>query len=198
MKKKLYFKIACLSLTAVSLLSSCLKDNSHYVDYAGVGTLIDLPLTEPTIAYPSPNGVFQQEVYNDGGIDTLVVAVNEANPVPLSSAVNVTLSVTDVTELNSYNTAYDLDYTLLPAADYTVIGGLTVSIPANQRLAYLKIAINTSAIGTENQNFVLPVTIESASGQTIAQPYKAILYNIVVTSSDDGALRLKNLGPVKN
>jgi len=197
MKKKLYFKIACLSLTAVSLLSSCLKDNSHYVDYAGVGTLIDLPLTEPTIAYPSPNGVFQYGTLTEGTTDTLVVAVNEANPVPLTSAVNVTLSTTDVTLLNSYNTANDLGYTLMPAADYTVIGGLTVTIPANQRLAYLKILINSTAIGTEDGNYVLPVTIESTTAGTIAQPYKAILYNIVVTSSGGGNLRIKSFPMAK-
>jgi hypothetical protein len=197
MKKTLYFKIACLSLTAVSLLSSCLKDNSHYVDYSGVGTLIDLPLTEPTYSSPAPNGVFQEPTYTLGSADTIVVAVNEANPVPLNSAVNVTLSTTDVTTLNSYNAANGTTYTLMPSTDYTVIGTLTVTIPANQRLAFLKIVINTAAIGTENTNYVLPVTIESASGEPIAQPYKAILYNVTVVSADDGAYRLKNTAITK-
>jgi len=180
MKKKIYIKTAFLSLTVMSLLSSCLKD-SRYIDYSGVGTLIELPLAEPQpYEYNGPGGVFQSPSFSiSSASDTLTVAVNVASPKPLGSALSVTLSVTDTTTLHSQ---YPSTYKLLPSSDYTIIGGLTVTIPANQRLGYAKFIINTKAIGVANSGvYVLPVTIESASGQQIAQPYKALLYNINVT-----------------
>ena len=185
MKKKLYLKIALLSLTGMSLFSSCLKDNSHYVDYSNVGVLVELPLGEPTYASGANNGVFQTLTYSASGTtpDTLTVAVNVASPKPLTSALAVTLSTTDATQVAAYNTANGTNYQLLPSSDYTVIGsGLTVTVPANQRLAYAKIIIKPAAIGVANSGtYVLPVTIESASGQPIALPYKNLFYNVIVT-----------------
>jgi hypothetical protein len=78
----------------------------------------------------------------------------------------------------------------LPAADYTVLGttGLNPVIAGGARLAYAKIVINAALIGDGNDNFVLPVTITGDSQNiAIAQPEKALLYNInVVNSNDDG------------
>jgi len=181
MKKIFYIKTAFLSLAAMALLSSCLKD-SRYVDYGAVGTLIELPLAESG-DQAGIGGPYQAPTYSlaKGGTDTLTVAVNVASPKPLGSALNVTLSVTDLTALNAFNTANSTAFIALPSADYTIIGGLTVTIPANQRLGYAHFLINVKAIGVDPGTYVLPVTIESASGQTIAQPEKALLYNIIVT-----------------
>lgn len=183
MKKKIYIKTAFLSLTVMSLLSSCLKD-SRYVDYSGVGTLIELPLAEPQpYEYNGPGGVFQSPLFSiSSASDTLTVAVNVASPKPLGSALSVTLSVTDLTALNAYNSDNSTTLKPLPSTDYTILGGLTVTIPANQRLGYAKFIINSKAIGiADSAAYVLPVTIVSASGQQIAQPYKALLYNINIT-----------------
>jgi hypothetical protein len=185
MKKKIYLKTTIMALTALSLFSGCLKD-PRYVNYSGVGVLIELPLAEPNLGYQfnASNGPFQTLTYDitSTSTDTLTVAVNVASPKPLTSALSVTLSATDVTALNAYNTANGTSYVALPASDYTVVGGLTVTVPANQRLAYAKIVINAGAIGVLNSgNYVLPITIESASGQTIALPEKSLLYNIIVT-----------------
>ncbi|WP_259069147.1 DUF1735 domain-containing protein [Mucilaginibacter sp. X4EP1] len=180
MKKRFYIKMALVSFSAMALLSSCLKD-SRYVDYSKVGTLIELPLAEVG-DQAGIGGQFQTVTYSlaKGGTDTLTVAVNVASPKPLTTSLSVTLSATDLTTLNAYNTANSTALLPLPAADYTVIGSLVVTVPANQRLAYAKILINAAAIGVDPGTYVLPITIESASGQPIAQPYKALLYNVVV------------------
>jgi hypothetical protein len=195
MKKKFYIKLAVVSLAAMASLSSCLKDNSHYVDFGAVAPLVELPLAE-TGDQAALGGPFQQESYDlaEGSTDTLLVYVNLASPAPLKSSLTVNLSVTDVTFMNSYNTANGTSYTLLPSADYTVVGttGLNPTIAAGARLAYIKVVINAALIGTSNPNFVLPVTIEGDSQSiAIAQPEKALLYNIVVTNSNDtGARRI--------
>ena len=182
MKKKLYIKTALLSLMSMVLLNSCLKD-PRYVDFSKVGTLIELPLAEPDPTETGPGGVFQQPTYSlaKGVTDTLTVAVNVASPQPLGSALAVTLTTSDLTALNNYNTANGTNLIPLPSADFTVIGSLTATVPANQRLAYVKFVINVNTIGVDPGTYVLPVTIASASGQPIAQPYKALLYNIIVT-----------------
>jgi len=176
MKKKFYIKSTLLSLAVMALLNSCLKD-PRYVDFSKVGTLVELPLTEFNDG--GTGGVLQSASYSiSSPSDTLVVAVNVASPKPLTSALNVTLSTTDTTVLH----ANAPGSVVLPSADYTVIGGNTVTVPANQRLAYFKVIIHAAAIGVVNSGvYTLPITIESASGQPIAQPYKGILYNISVT-----------------
>ncbi len=182
MKKKIYIKIAILSLTATTLFSGCLKD-PRYIDYSKVGVLIELPLAEVN-NYQGGSGPFETPTYSlaAGATDTLVVAVNVASPKPLTTALSVTLTTTDLTALNAFNTANGTTFTPLPASDFSVIGSLTVTVPANQRLAYARIIIKAAAIGLANSgNYVLPITIASASGQAIAQPEKALLYNIVIT-----------------
>ena len=180
MKKIFYIKTAFLSLAAMALLSSCLKD-SRYIDYSKVGTLIELPLAEVG-DQAGIGGPFQTVTYSlaAGATDTLTVAVNVASPKPLTTSLTVTLSATDLTALNAYNTANSTTYLPLPASDYTILGSLSVTIPANQRLGYAKFLINAAAIGVDPGTYVLPVTIENGGGQTIAQPEKALMYNIVV------------------
>lgn len=185
MKKRFYIKTAFFSLAAMALLSSCLKD-SRYIDYSKVGTLVELPLAE--VGDQAGIGGPFQTIGDSLHIATtyaLTVAVNVASPTPLSTPLNVTLSNTDLTYLNAYNAASQANggptYQPLPAADYTINSSLSLVVPANQRLAYAKFTINLAAVGVANSGaYVLPITITNASGQPIAQPEKALLYNVIV------------------
>jgi hypothetical protein len=188
MKKRFYIKTTFFSLAAMALLSSCLKDNAHFINFAGGGVLVELPLAEVG-DQAGIGGPFQTTTFGlaPTADDTLIVAVNVASPTPLTSALNVTLTTTDLTALNSYNTANGTSYTPLPSADYKVLGSLTATVPANARLAYIKIVVNATAVGAANSgSFVLPITIASASGQPIAQPEKALLYNILISNQYAG------------
>jgi len=196
MKKRFYIKLAVVSFAAMASLSSCLKDSSHYVDFGAVAPLVELPLAEVGDE-AGIGGPFQTETYDlaKASTDTLLVYVNLASPAPLKTNLTVNLSLTTLTTLNAYNTANGTTFQPLPSGDYTVLGttGLNPTIDAGARLAYAKILINAAAIGNGNDNFVLAVTITGDSQSiAIAQPEKALLYNInVINSNDDGAYRLK-------
>lgn len=186
MKKKFYIKTAIFALMGGLVLfsSSCLKD-SHYVDYGADAPLVEFPLAEynPDQVGGS-DGAYQPIEYSIAtqSTDTLTVAIKIAAPKTLTTSVPVTISTTDVTALNAYNTANGTTYTALPSSDYSVIGGDVVTVPANQQMVFFKIIINSAAIGVGNSGaFVLPLTIENAGSVQIATPEKALLYNIAIT-----------------
>eukprot|EP01037_Dinobryon_pediforme_P007256 gene7256-7327_t len=142
----------------MALLSSCLKDNSHYVDFAGAKPLVELPAA--TGIGPA-GGEFQAAAFNISSTPVaLNVLVNLAAPKPLTSALTVKLSV-DQAALTAYNAANGTSYILLPAADYT--STLTATIPANQNEANVVVNINTSLIDP-SQSYVLPLTITDGGG----------------------------------
>ena len=162
-----------------TLFSSCLKDNTRYVDFGAATPLVELPAATGVAG----TGMFQVASFSISNTATpLNVQVNVAAPKPLSSALTVKLSV-DQAALAAYNTANGTSYILLPAADYT--SSMTVTIPANQNSANLVININSSLISPSVSNYVLPISITDAGGQQISN-YKTILYNITVKNPYDG------------
>jgi hypothetical protein len=179
MKRRYYIKYALLSLTVATLFSSCLKDDTRYVDFAGSKPLVELPAATGVAG----TGMFQANSFAISTTPTpLNVLVNVAAPKPLTSPLTVKLSV-DPTALTTYNTAKGTNYILLPAADYT--STLSVTIPANQNSANLVVNINTSLIDPSITTYVLPLTITDAGGQQISN-YKTLLYNVQVKNKYDG------------
>lgn len=179
MKKRFYIKSAILSLVVATLLSSCLKDDSRYVNFAGSKPLVELPAATGVAG----TGMFQSNSFAILTTPTpLNVLVNVAAPKPLTSPLNVKLSV-DQAALTAYNTANTKNYILLPAADYT--STFVATIPANQNSANVVININTSLIDPSITTYVLPLTITDAGGQQISN-YKTVLYNIQVKNKYDG------------
>jgi hypothetical protein len=175
MKKINYIKTALLSLTAMALLSSCLKDK-RYIDFAASKPLIEFPAA----AY---GGEFQVAGVAASSTPTAFpIILNIASPSVLSTATTVTVSV-NTAALDAYNTANGTSYVPLPAADYT-INSNTVTIPANTRQANYVVNINTVAVGT-NANYVLPVTITAVSGGLIIDQYNTMLYNVTVKNLYD-------------
>lgn len=178
MKKKLNLITITLLSAALLNLSSCLKDDGRYINFAGSPATVDLPLE-------SYNGVgnLVAESYNIVSTPTLLPCiVNVSAPNPLTYPLKVTLKV-DTAALTAYNAANNTSYTLLPAADYTV-SSWVVTIPANVNLDTLKIYIKTSAIDP-SQQYLLPISIADASGVTINQ-FHTLLYNVQVKNIWDG------------
>lgn len=167
MKNIKYIRKFTLCLVTVTLLSSCLKDDS-YVDFAGSGALVDLP----AVAY---NGVFNQITITASNAPVAYpVLVNISVPHALSTPVNVTLKL-DADALTSYNTRNNKTYVLMPASAYTITN-FTATVPANQTSGSITVNFNSAALPPGN-NFVLPLTIASADAGTISQ-YKTILYQV--------------------
>ena len=178
MKKRLYI-ITTLMLSAAALsLSSCLKDDAHFTNFAGVGTTIELPIE----AYTGVGNLIPEANVISSTPIALPTIVNVASPKPLTSALNVTLAL-DPAALTAYNTANGTSFAILPPADYSV-ASWTVTVPANQREATLNVNLNTSLIDP-SQQYVLPINIASASGQTINQ-YNTVMYLVQVKNKYDG------------
>ena len=175
--KKIYIRTV-LSLMAISLLSSCLKDTKYNVDFTKTTPLVELPGAANVSTTAGPFEVVGI-VSSATAASPFNVAVNIAAPQPLSKAVTVKLSV-DAAALTAYNTANATTYTLLPAADYT--SSLSVTIPAGQNLVNLVVNVITSKLDPTVQ-YVLPLTITDGGGIQISN-YKTILYSLTVTVVD--------------
>jgi hypothetical protein len=174
MKKRFYIKTA-LSLMAMALISSCLKNSKYAVDFQDAKPLVELP----SAAYL---GTFQVVgvTAKASGASPFNVPVNLAAPKPLGSALTVKLSVNQAA-LTAYNTANGTTYTLLPAADYS--STLSATIPAGQNLAEMVVNINTSLVDPA-ASYVLPLTITDGGGQQISN-YNTVLLEITVKNAFD-------------
>ena len=188
MKTKIYIKTAIFTLMGglVLLSSSCLKD-SRYVNYGADAPLAEFPLAEVNPYQPGGSaGAYQPIAFSDTTTSyTLTVAVKVAAPKALTSATVFTISATDATGLTNYNTANSTAYVALPAADYSIPGGLNVTVQSGKYIKYFKVIINSAGIADIKNgasaptpiSYVLPLTIENAGGIQIATPEKYLLYN---------------------
>jgi hypothetical protein len=186
MKTKIYIKTAIFTLMGglVLLSSSCLKD-SRYVDYPADAPLAEFPLAEVNPYQPGgSDGAYQAVSFPiTNANDTITVAVKVAAPKALKSATVFTISTTDVTELNSFNTANAggtfVPLLAVPASDVTIIGGDQVTVPANITEVYFKVVINGAFVAANSTGtYALPLTIENAGSVQIAIPEKYLLYNL--------------------
>lgn len=206
MKKILSIKTGFLSLAAMAVLSSCLKDNSHYVDFAGAKPLVELPAATGV----GPGGGFVTPIALpiQSAAQNINLVVNLAAPKPLTSALTVKLEI-DANALTAYNTAniaqFKSDstaaaaagnpiptaptiYTLMPTNFYT-LSGLSVTIPANQNSANLVISVITQNFDL-TKNYVIPFTIIDGGGQQISN-YKTVFYFVQPKNQYDGKYAVK-------
>ncbi|MBB6129278.1 DUF1735 domain-containing protein [Mucilaginibacter lappiensis] len=172
MKTKLYIKTAFVALVGMASLSSCLKDDKHYVDFAGATPLIELPAAS---GVGSSGGILQAVGL---AISTTPIPVNLmvnlASPHTLSTAVTVKVSV-DQAALTKYNTDNSTSFVLIPASFYT--STFTATIPAGQNQAFVVINVNSSLIDPSITNYALPLTITDGGGQQISN-IKTVIYNL--------------------
>jgi hypothetical protein len=177
MKKKLY-PITILLITAAFGLSSCLKESKYYVNLSQGKPLAELPLA----SYNGGSSNLVPEALAISSTPTVVpTIVNIASVSALSTATTITLEL-DPGAVATYNAANSTNYTLLPAADYSVTSW-TVTVPAGQHTATFNLSINTTLVDPAGQ-FVLPIKIANASGLTIDQ-YNELLYNVQAKNAYD-------------
>jgi len=197
MKTKLYIKTAFVALVSMAGLSSCLKDNQHYVDFAGATPLIELPAATNV---GSSGGILQAAALNISDTPVPIsLMVNLASPHTLSTATTVKVSV-DQAALTKYNTDNSTSFVLLPASYYT--STFTATIPAGQNAAYIVINVKSNLIDPSITNYALPLTITDGGGQQISN-IKTVIYNVQAKNKYDGAYSLKgfvfrNLGDGTN
>jgi hypothetical protein len=168
MKKTLLRNLSVmLGLTAVLGFSSCLKDK-NFVDFAAVGTTVEIPLSGRT----SINALTEAT-----DVITRQFAVNVASPKPLSTDLTVTVGF-DAAALTAYNASQSaVVFEALPADAFT-IDKPTVVIPAGTRTQIVTVTIQKSKLDP-SKSYLLPISILDAQGQTINGNYHTKYYSAI-------------------
>ncbi len=166
--KNIYLSLLALIML---LLSACLKDKPA-VDFSTVGTIIEI--------LPVNGGGLE----NFGGaelnfdametIDSAAIVLNIASPEPLNNALTISMGVNDNIR-SSYNSSNPVQYDIFPDSLYS-FPVISVTIPAGKRLDTLQVYFYPSKIDT-TKNYMLPVSIQDAQGQTISGNFGTIYFH---------------------
>ena len=169
---KLFSFIVAASL-AVGL-TSCLKDDEHFVDFASSGYVAEIPyVANRSIAKTVPVSAAAASV-------TAPVDINIASPNPPAQNIDVTVGV-DQAALTTYNASQKTLYTLLPASAYQLTTP-TVTVMAGQRIATVNVNFVGNKVPTTGGPYALPLTIQNASNNvTISANYKTQILIVSLT-----------------
>jgi hypothetical protein len=163
------------------LASACLKDDPQSTNFGTVKPVIE-QLNAPNFLNANTAGGANQYAYwmqlrvDSTYTATDSVTVDVGGPM-IGSNVTVTFGVDTVT-FNEFNAGNGGGYQLLPAADYTWTNGNSTVIKGGTGIAQCYLTFNTKLIDF-TQNYVLPIAITDASGQTISGNYGTTMYTIV-------------------
>jgi len=163
--KKRIMKIKILipgCLFFIIFLSSCLKDNSNYIQVANSQPIIEFGLS-PANGLVGPFS-YAGDTASSVNIDTAVALVI-ASPQVLTKDVTVTISV-DSSQIGAYDTASGSNFTMLPSNLYSITSA-TVTIPAGYRVGRLPITLNLAAFPASH-NYALPLVIINGDGLIIS------------------------------
>jgi hypothetical protein len=153
------------------LLCSCLKDKPA-VDFSTVGTIIEiLPVNGGGLENV---GAAALTFDPTEAIDSGAIVLNIASPEPLNKALTITMQVNDALRL-AYNAANTNQYDALPDSTWS-FPSPSGTIAAGQRLDTLHVIFYPSKIDT-TKNYMLPVSIQDAQGQTISGNFGTIYFN---------------------
>jgi hypothetical protein len=182
MKKKLYLLTTILAGTAALLLSSCLKDKSHYVNFDTGQTFVDFPKGGmsgfgPQAITEAPPDTLANGQPNDLEAITRQFAVNVASQNLPTSPTTVTLAVdtTLTAVLNNAQTA--VKYLTMPADAYKFTG-TKVTIPAGQQYANTSVTFYKANLDP-SKSYVLPIVIKDGGGKKISANLNVLYYHFI-------------------
>ncbi|MBS1599491.1 MAG: DUF1735 domain-containing protein [Bacteroidetes bacterium] len=166
------YKISIFIVLTWMSFSGCLKD-SPAVDFSTVGTIVEiLPVNGGGIEnFDAAALTFDPA----DAVDQADIVLNIASPNTLSKTLTVTMEVNDGLR-QSYNTTYGTSYDALPDSVYSFTEQ-SGTIAAGKRLDTLHVNFYPSKIDN-TKNYMLPVSIKDAQGQTISGNFGAIYFHI--------------------
>lgn len=168
MKNINYIKTALLSFTAMALLSSCLKDN-RYIDFSTGGQQV----AELTLS--GLNNFGTDAITTDTA--TIGIGVNIASATVPNTDHKITIAI-DTTLIASYEkTNPGITYFALPANTYTFTNQ-TVDLPSGTRTKIVTFTVYKNLLDP-SKSYMLPITITSAPGLTIASNYQTHYYHVI-------------------
>lgn len=188
MKKYFYKSVA--ALVAVATLSSCLKDDRLVLDPEKGTNVIEFvnPAQINHVGSTTALYVMSYPILTTQQVIPIEVSYSgPAEGAPEDIVVNLALGGQAI--IDQYNEEQDEDYTIMPAAWYS-IGATSVTIPKGQKRASFNISINTSLFDL-TKPYVVPMTISSVSSGTISTNFSKILLNFGAKNAVDGLYNYK-------
>ncbi|RVU01381.1 DUF1735 domain-containing protein [Mucilaginibacter limnophilus] len=182
MKSKYIFRGILPALAVVLSLSSCLKDDNVQQDFSKLQPIIEFPDETPNLN-AAANSRSAAVVGAEGTVEYLVpikYSFGENSP-----GVEVTVAL-DQSVLTKYNEVNEDDLQMLPAK-YFNIPNLKVTIPAGEKVGYLKINfLNTLDEKLLSSHYALPLRITDASGKIISSNYGTTVALFAIKNIYDG------------
>ncbi|RYF68854.1 MAG: DUF1735 domain-containing protein [Cytophagaceae bacterium] len=166
-------------------MTSCLKDDAHYVDFAGASSVIDIP-SSAFYGVVANNGLTIQSTPLSYSFN-----VNLSGPQTLAQDVTVNLAV-DPAVLTAYNAANGTAYQALPASLYQ-LSTTSTTIKAGQRLAPVSITFFsgsdkiTNPTAYNDANYALPVRVTGTSNNlAVSSNYGYKIISLKLKNQYDG------------
>ncbi len=155
-----------MTLIGISL-SSCLKDNSRFVDFANAGNVANFPLSG--LDNFSADALTADTTTVQFGVDYAT-----ANPNP---AVTIGLAV-DNNLIAPYNAANPgTTYIAMPASAYK-LSATTVNIPAGKQYQFVTLTVYKNTLDP-SQSYMLPVKITSTSAGKISANQSVHYFHVI-------------------
>jgi hypothetical protein len=182
MKKYIYKSLALL--LGVSVLTSCLKDDSLVLDPAKGHNVIEFanPAQIDVIGSPFALYVFSYELADRPSIPITVSYSGPELTAPQDITVNVALG--NAAAITTYNTGTNRTYSMLNSSAYTFTG-TSVVIKQGTSKASFNVSVDPSKFDFSKQE-VLPLTITSSSFGIVSGNFSTILLNVNAKNLYDG------------
>ena len=147
-----FFKL----IVAVSLtlgLTSCLKDDEHFVDFASAGYVAEIPYVA------NRSIIHATDSLNKTSSTAYVfpVDINIASPNPPTTDMQIGVAL-DQAALTAYNAANKKSYQVLPTTAFQLTNP-TITVAAGSRIATVNISIQPNLVPTAGGPFAIPVSI---------------------------------------
>ena len=132
-------------------LTSCLKDDEHFVDFASAGYVAEIP-------YVANRSILKTVAVSATSAALVApVDINIASPNPPTQDMPVTVAI-DQAALTAYNTANKTTYTILPAAAYQLTNPM-VTVASGQRIATVNVNFVGTQIPATGGPYAVPISI---------------------------------------
>ncbi|MBO0938930.1 DUF1735 domain-containing protein [Fibrella sp. HMF5335] len=166
------FKVVLAASVALSM-TSCLKDDEHFVDFAASGYVAEIP-------YVANRSILKAVTVAAGTTPTVApVDINIASPNPPTTDVQIGVGP-DQAALDAYNKANNRAYKLLPATAYQ-LSPATVTVASGNRIGTVNVSFIGSQVPTTGGPYALALSIQTVpSNVTISANYRTQILAITV------------------
>ncbi len=185
MKKYSFLLNFLLGSTLILSVTSCLKDDAHFTDFASVNAIVDIPQSA-NIGEVDNQAFLLATTPTPYSFD---VKIETVNPTTANTDVTIAINTAYLKKYNADQLAADSTYTpleILPDSAYT-LASKTVSIPAGKVFGTYSFTFKTTKFDV-NHSYCLPLTITGATnGVTPSANYGTKFLIFGIKNIYDGA-----------